>query len=1005
MAHIKKVVMQGFKSFAKRTEVVFDKGINIIIGPNGGGKSNVADSICFALGRLSVKSMRAEKSRNLIFMGSKYVKPAHEARVELIFDNLDRAFAIDRDEIIVERAVRANGQGIYKINGETKTRAEIIETLAQGGIDPYGFNIILQGQIQSIVRMHPEDRGKIIGEVAGISVYEWRKEKSLKELEKTDERLKEINIILRQRMAYLANLEKERAQAQKYKDLQLMTRRIKATITKKKLDEKKKEIDSIVKAIGEKINLRDKEQEKAIKIQGQIDILSGKINEINKHIREATGVEQGRLREEITNLRAELEGLKVRREGYENRKAEVERRISEMKKSIPEAESEIAKLREETPLMAQKSKELKKKKDELGRLETERKKLIALKTELNTLRDRSEDKKRQLARTTGESEAIIKQLEEMSAQLSHNNEKECQEEIERLKKHLHEDKNKNEDLRKNELANEKIIFISESEIKRNEEIKGKVEKIDICPLCKSKITEEHIEHVFRDCDEKILKSRDNFEKAKNNLELLKEEKERILKKINEFDDKIRSNERELFVHKSINEKKKLLEDSVNYERLLKKEIEEMSQRRISLERKTEELSDFDEKYRDKILEIEEISSRTEEDIDTTLLYKERELERTVSVIMRSQEDLEEIENKIEEISGEIEEKQGFLDGGEEKEEELNKRFNKMFSDRDKIQKEIQELSIKLSEMQSEIRQIEEQANYLKVGKARVDSEYQTLEMDIGDYVGIEIVQGSLQSLEERLVKTQENLQSIGAINLRALEVYDEVKKEYDGVKEKTDVLEKEKLEILKIIEEIDKKKKKTFMRAFNAVNTLFSENFAKLSAKGLAYLEIENQEDIFAGGINIVVKMAKGKYFDVTSLSGGEQTLVALSLLFAIQEYRPYQFYILDEIDAALDKRNSERLAALLNQYMKSGQYIVVTHNDAVIVNSNVLYGVSMHEGVSKVLSLEVGSIKPEQLAEMKEDKNLVEGAKDELRQEDKLLENETQKLLADNSGEKVGEV
>ena len=157
---------------------------------------------------------------------------------------------------------------------------------------------------------------------------------------------------------------------------------------------------------------------------------------------------------------------------------------------------------------------------------------------------------------------------------------------------------------------------------------------------------------------------------------------------------------------------------------------------------------------------------------------------------------------------------------------------------------------------------------------------------------------------------------------------------------------------MKIIEEIDRKKKKTFMKTFTAINSLFTENFSKLSSKGLAYLEVENNEDIFLGGINIVVKLAKGKYFDVTSLSGGEQTLVALSLLFAIQEHKPYHFYVFDEIDAALDKRNSERLAGLINQYMKAGQYIVITHNDALITNSNVLYGVSMHEGVSKILSL-----------------------------------------------------
>ena len=88
--------------------------------------------------------------------------------------------------------------------------------------------------------------------------------------------------------------------------------------------------------------------------------------------------------------------------------------------------------------------------------------------------------------------------------------------------------------------------------------------------------------------------------------------------------------------------------------------------------------------------------------------------------------------------------------------------------------------------------------------------------------------------------------------------------------------------------------------------------------------------------------------------------LTAVSLLFAIQEFKPYQFYVLDEIDAALDKRNSERLAALLNQYMKSGQYIVISHNDAIILNSQLLYGISMHEGVSKILSLHLDGEKKE---------------------------------------------
>jgi len=115
-----------------------------------------------------------------------------------------------------------------------------------------------------------------------------------------------------------------------------------------------------------------------------------------------------------------------------------------------------------------------------------------------------------------------------------------------------------------------------------------------------------------------------------------------------------------------------------------------------------------------------------------------------------------------------------------------------------------------------------------------------------------------------------------------------------------------------------------------------------------------NPEDIFAGGIEMLIKVGKGKYFDTHSLSGGEQSLISLSLIFAIQEYKPYPFYIFDEIDAALDRRNSERLAALLKRYMNKGQYIIITHNDSLITESPVIYGVSMQEKISKVVSLEV---------------------------------------------------
>jgi chromosome segregation protein len=163
MVYIKKLVLKGFKSFPRETEILFDRSMNVIVGPNGSGKSNITDAICFVLGRMSIKSMRAAKAANLIFAGTRQYRPVSEASVKLIFDNSDKKFSLPDKEVTVERVVRKKGQSIYKINNEVKTRQEVLELLAQVGIDPYGFNIILQGEIGSIVKMNSEERRKVIG--------------------------------------------------------------------------------------------------------------------------------------------------------------------------------------------------------------------------------------------------------------------------------------------------------------------------------------------------------------------------------------------------------------------------------------------------------------------------------------------------------------------------------------------------------------------------------------------------------------------------------------------------------------------------------------------------------------------------------------------------------------------------------------------------------------------------------------------------------------------------
>ena len=305
MAYIKKLVMHGFKSFPRKTEIPFTKGINVILGPNGSGKSNVSDALCFVLGRLSVKSMRAAKARNLIFLGSKSASSAKEASVEIIFDNSEKTFSLDTNEISIKRIVRRNGQSIYKLNNETRTRQDILGLLAQAGIDPNGFNIILQGEIQNLVRMQSEERRKIIEEVSGISIYESRKEKSIRELEKTEEKLKEVMAILRERTAYLNNLEKERQQALRFKKLEKDVKHYKASIIYHDLTKKKKEKEIIENEILTHRKQIEKSKKEILHVETTIKNFESQINSINQTIQRSTGLEQERLNQEIVKSRKE----------------------------------------------------------------------------------------------------------------------------------------------------------------------------------------------------------------------------------------------------------------------------------------------------------------------------------------------------------------------------------------------------------------------------------------------------------------------------------------------------------------------------------------------------------------------------------------------------------------------------------------------------------------------------------------------------------------------------
>lgn len=952
MAYIKKLVMQGFKSFVRRTEIPLTPEINVVLGPNGSGKSNITDALCFVLGRLSIKSMRAAKAKNLIFSGTKAVSAAREASVEMVFDNSDKTFTIDKSEISIKRIVRKNGQSLYKINGETKTRQDVLALLAQASIDPHGFNIILQGEIQNFVRMHTEERRKIIEEVSGISIYEARKEKSLKELNRTEEKLKEVMAVLRERTAYLNNLEKERQEALRFKKLEANVKRYKASIIQYDLNSKEKEIKKIETEIEEKNKQVDKIKKKILELQSGVNTLENKIKSINDTVQKSTGLEQERLNQEIAEIRANIAGLSVKVENYQSKLNSNEKQQQELNQSIRETELSIKELRKESPSLQKKQQDLEKKKKELELLEEERKKFYTTKTELKSLKERLQDKESTLQSFQKESDFLLKQIESLSSELF--DKKTSQEKLSELHLKLEHSKSDLEKLNENQKELDKTIHTSEHEIKRLEKIKSDIPNLETCPLCKNKITKEHIKSIHEETNPKIKEFQTKIDSAKKQILTIEKERERLVKELGIIDKEISKRESDLVKISQINDKKEQIKSLQAKIEKQQQEISLLEKRKNSLDKAFDSNSTVEQRYETTRVEVQEIAAMREEDLDSEISFKERELERSKIVLKQLSRDSDDLKEELSAMNADLDEKEEDLEDKISQEEELTKKFKMLLAERDFLQDKIRQNETEKLGKQNEIHKIEQETNNIKIERARLNAEYDNLKTDFLTFRGVEVIKLGRDILIQKLQLTQQTLDRIGSVNLRSLEVYDSVKAEYDSIKDKVEIIEKEKEKILKIVHEIDIKKKKTFLKTLGDLNEVFSRNFAQLSTKGHVSLELENRKEPFEGGVSISVKVGQGKYFDVTSLSGGEQTLVALSLIFAIQEYSPYCFYILDEIDAALDKRNSERLAALLKKYMKKGQYIVITHNDEIISSAATLYGISMHDGISKIVSLKV---------------------------------------------------
>ncbi|MBN1896698.1 MAG: AAA family ATPase [Candidatus Aenigmarchaeota archaeon] len=320
MVRIEKISMEGFKSFKRKVSIPFPQGFSVVTGPNGSGKTNIADAIYFVLGSGGSRFLRAKKAHELIFQGNAKKKASDYAKVTMHLDNRDRVLPLDDDSVSVSRRVNKAGVSTYRLSGRIATKQEVIDTLVQASISLDGHNMIQQGDVTRIVEMGPVDRRKVLDEIAGISDYDEKKEKALKELEKVADKVREAEIVMEQKDELMQKIKSERDAALEYRKLQNTLKLVVgASILKnlrtleKKLDKTEDGADNKEEEIG-KVSAEIRDVDKSItEKEAEMDSISEKVIKASSLLEEAGRISELRSRIEMKHERIKMNDSEIQR--------------------------------------------------------------------------------------------------------------------------------------------------------------------------------------------------------------------------------------------------------------------------------------------------------------------------------------------------------------------------------------------------------------------------------------------------------------------------------------------------------------------------------------------------------------------------------------------------------------------------------------------------------------------------------------------------------------------
>ena len=962
---LKRIELQGFKSFADKTVIQFDQDITGIVGPNGCGKSNVNDAIRWVLGEQSVKSLRSGTNMSdIIFSGSEYRKPVNMARVTLVFDNSTRVFDSDFDEIEITRQIlRANNEASYFINKTPCRLKDINDLVMDTGLGKDSLSIITQGNISSFADAKPEDRRSLFEEAAGVAKYKKRKKISLSKLEQTKENLDRLQDILDELERQIGPLEKQAKKAEKYISLRDKLSKIEISVLVEDIDQYNEKINQINKELFDIQAMHTSENAELLKQETRLESIRKEMYALDKQINELQGKYTKAMEENYQLERRKIEQDEKRK--YMLKVADKKARQKEIQAMLEEARFEY---------------------------QDRHQRLMQTQQDLNNRRNIVNDLKTKISKARYESDQannILTQLQNRRQVLENMMKQPFAHQqgvrsVMQAKNSLsgvygvvselliaHADKalavnaalggSIYQIITKNEAdARNAISFL-----KRNRSGRATFLPLSVChprKMNEQVITIASTSPGFLGFASECVDCKEIFDPVK----------ERLLGNVIVVDTLQNANEtakRLRYAYKIVT----LDGDIVHTGGSMTGGVTKNQSTPVTMR---QELDTINSKIEGQ--KIKANSCLNETDILTQKLQKENDAIVTLQIELAKLENIyatkkakyDSILAEYQELGVDIEE------NAELAQDDLVVQMSKMHAVLDSLSLEIQSLRQSRFDKGNDAEQLENQIRLVRREMNSKQSQIHNYEMEIVkvktqlenalnrlstdyemtyEYALTKKEDVEIESAKEEVIQLRQAISRLGNINLDAPNEYKEVKERFDFMTSQKEDLEKASQQILAAIDEMDQTMISQFTEMFNKINAELDGVFKAMFGGGRASLSMVDPDDVLNTGIDIDVQPPGKMVKNIQTFSGGEKALIAISVLFAILKARTMPLCIFDEVEAALDQANVERFARYLSHYRGQSQFIAVTHRPGTMEQCDTLYGVTMQkDGVSKVLKVQL---------------------------------------------------